>query len=250
MDPKLFLVFMILGGCLCQQCNLKPQSYFFEVDTLGAKNGGTKGPVHVAVEGCKGTTDFGPIWTDLGRGSVKNFTALGQPTVTMDCIEMTMGTADNWVPNKIMVENEDNTRSYFYSRYISMSSDATKGDTSQKICKQGDTEYTITATTSTKKGANADMIWPSVIINGTNGETETGILFTHNYDDYEKGNTDTYIFPGLKDVGQISCIRVVIRGDGNWLFDSMVVQKKGEDAVTFNSDGVFVDKTKENRFCL
>ena len=124
-----------------------------------------------------------------------------------------------------------------------MSISGSEGVDRQKICKQGDTEYMIDVTTSTQWWSGSDNLWASITLQGSKGETETGILDKKDYNEFSSGNTDTYSFPGMKDVGRINCMTINARGTDGWLFTEISV-RKGENGtpVTFvNSESVWMD---------
>lgn len=228
------LLFLMLFGMTAASM------YFLEIQTAESKWAGTAGPVYIELEGTdQQTFDFGAV-ENLEESSYRIFTKQSDEDIgTVECISFKMGSDDAWMPAHIAAwTSYDQEKAYVYSRYEQYSTDPNEGPDHVKLCKQGDTTYTVKVTTSTENEyADTDSIWASVEIEGSNGQTETGILDKAHEDDLEKGQNDKFVFPGMHDVGLIQCIIVTAREDDMWLFTEMTVQKLGssEEPVTFHN---------------
>lgn len=238
MGSKL-LLFMLIGMTAAYE-------YYLEVKTADSKWAGTDGPVYVELEGTgHRTLNFGEM-RHLDKNSLKHYSKHSDDYIgSIECISIRMGTSNAWRPEYLAAwSSYDHEKAYVYSVQKYYSTDAKEGPNHVKLCKEGDTTYTITTTTSTKKWADSDDIRANVEIIGRIGSTETGIMDKK----FEKGKTDTFVFHGMKDVGHIQCIVVKARAHNKWLFTKITVQKNGSpNARTFYNVGEtwMSDDTKE-----
>jgi len=250
MGPKLLLFTMLIGMS-------SAYTYYFQAMTADKAWASTPGPVYVEFFGTYGRTyNFGDI-NDMDTDSEKLFTRASSTYIgSIQCISIKMGTSNAWMPETLVAwaSYDVSKKAYFYSRYQWYSTNTGEGIPTKKFCKQGDTTYAVTATTSNRWYAGSDNIWASVTITGSTGTTETGVLDNKMYNDFKGGSTDRFVFPGMKDVGCIKCITVTVRGTDGWLFTSITVQKIGPytTPVTFkNTNSVWLDadSTRQLKLC-
>lgn len=220
--------------------------YHLEIRTSTREHAGTDGVIYADLEGKKGTVSFGVLdnpGNDLERNDLDVYVASSAQDIgDIKCVVFTADTGDAWMPEKVVAWSSDSPsdKAYFYNTDVFLSIDAGEGESSLKLCKQGKKTYEIITTTATEDWSDTDN-WISIAITGSKGTTNTGILDNKDYNDFMQGESDHFIFPGMKDVKKIKCIEVTVRGEDAWLFTTIQVTEVGgkQKSVLFhNADNV------------
>jgi len=210
---------------------------------------GTKDNINITIYGASNDVTF-LLGNSFPKSSLKTVTYETKLKLgNIHCIDLQTDGEDWWWPRTITIQVNNGDPVYFYNTFNQKLSNNDRDSVPLMwMCQQGYKTCTITAETSTKTHANSDGVVIMATVYGKKGATMTGIFDNDDVNDLEKGQTESFVFPNMRDIGNIRCVALrALVGTDAWLFNTMTVTCGKQSKTFHNSKEVWLE-VEDNDF--